>query len=271
MRARIKKLFNLMGLEITKYKARDEILEIFNLLANLKNNSSMTVGGLNNHFLDYCFLNCKVSRSQLFQDLFVQFLLKDKYKGYFVEFGATDGISLSNTYLLEKKYGWSGILAEPAKCWKKSLRENRDCNIDTRCVWRSSGDVLEFNETLEEELSTINNFSNQDLHSASRLKGTKYDVESISLNDLLLFHGAPRDIDYLSIDTEGSELTILTNFNFDIYNISIITVEHNFTNPIREEIHSLLTKKGYVRVMERFSQWDDWYVKKALLKNTYLY
>ena len=51
------------------------------------------------------------SRSQLRQDLFVIFELKGKKRGYFVEFGATNGIDLSNTYLLETEFSWTGILA----------------------------------------------------------------------------------------------------------------------------------------------------------------
>jgi hypothetical protein len=55
------------------------------------------------------------SKSQLKQDLFVLAELDFKSNGFFVEFGATNGIDLSNTHLLENEFGWGGILAEPAK------------------------------------------------------------------------------------------------------------------------------------------------------------
>ena len=65
------------------------------------------------------------SKSQLRQDLFVLSELNFKVGGYFVEFGATNGIDLSNTYFLEEKFSWRGILVEPAKIWHQELSENR--------------------------------------------------------------------------------------------------------------------------------------------------
>jgi hypothetical protein len=90
-------------------------------------------------------------------------------------------------------------------------------------------------------------------------------VETISLNDLLKVHKSPSQIDYLSIDTEGSELEILRAFKFDDYEIGIITVEHNFREPDRQTIYDLLTSKGYVRLFEAFSKFDDWYLKRSIV------
>ena len=65
----------------------------------------------------------------------------------------------------------------------------------------------------------------------------------------------------MSIDTEGSEFEILNALDFNSYDISIITVEHNFT-PKREKINSLLISKGFKQVSNEFSKFDDWYVSK---------
>lgn len=211
-------------------------------------------------FLHFVLQNYAESRAQLFQDLFVLFSLRQKREGFFVEFGASDGVELSNTLLLEKSYKWNGILAEPAKCWHNDLRTNRHCVIDTRCVWTKSGEVLEFNETSDRELSTIAKYSNHDLHSVLRRMGEMYPVETISLNDLLSSNSAPNCIDYLSVDTEGSEFEILQAFDFQKYDVKIITVEHNFTMN-RAGICALLESRGFSRVFERFSMWDDWYRK----------
>lgn len=200
------------------------------------------------------------SKSQFRQDLFVLSELGFKTNGFFVEFGATNGIDLSNTCLLEKEFGWTGILAEPARCWHESLQRNRGASIETRCVWKDSTSVLTFNEVAAPELSTIHAYSGADLHTDARKRGTTYQVGTISLDDLLAKHDAPKEIDYLSIDTEGSEFEILDNFDFGRHSIRIITCEHNFT-PMRERIFELLSRNGYVRKYETLSEYDDWYVK----------
>jgi FkbM family methyltransferase len=199
------------------------------------------------------------SRSQISQDIFVLAELKNKRGGYFVDFGATNGVDLSNSYLLEKHYGWNGILAEPARCWHEDLRKNRSAAIDTRCVWSETGHKLEFNETKVPELSTISKFNDVDDHRRARSYGETYEVETVSLTDLLDHYRAPREIDYLSIDTEGSEFEILSNFDFSKYRFSVITCEHNFTE-MRERMNYLLTSHGYKRKHEALSRWDDWYV-----------
>lgn len=203
----------------------------------------------------------KKSKAQSRQDLFVLFELSFKRDGFFVEFGATNGIDLSNTYLLEKEFNWKGILAEPAKCWHNDLKANRSAKIDTDCVWNESNSILSFNEAEEADLSTVNAFSSVDSHKHNRRRGSKYEVKTISLLDLLVKHRAPKQIDFLSIDTEGSEYEILKNFNFNDYLIKIIVCEHNFT-PMREKIFILLSEAGYVRKYEKISRMDDWYVKE---------
>jgi FkbM family methyltransferase len=188
-------------------------------------------------------------------NLFVLVHFAEKRNGYFVEFGATDGRALSNTFLLEDDYQWTGILAEPARCWHSALTKNRKSAIDLRCVWARSGEQLDFNETESAELSTINSFSDLGLHASDRSKGTRYTVETVSPSDLLAHHLAPYEIDYLSIDTEGSEFEILSPFDFSSYDIRLITVEHNY-NLRREQIFSLLTSQGYRRLFQEFSDLD---------------
>ena len=78
--------------------------------------------------------------------------------------------------------------------------------------------------------------------------------------DLLIENNAPEYIDYLSIDTKGSELRILQAFDFSKFSFGIISIEHNFRED-RKLIFNLLTNAGYKRRFENISKWDDWYFK----------
>jgi len=201
------------------------------------------------------------SKSQLRQDLLVLANTNYKWGGYFVEFGATNGISLSNSFLLEQKYGWKGILAEPGRVWNAELISNRpNSKISTKCVWERSNQILSFNETQDPENSTISIFRNKKSRYSRHRKVNHYEVKTISLMDLLIEYNAPEYIDYLSIDTEGSELRIIQAFDFSKFSFGIISIEHNYRED-RELIFKLLTNAGYKRRFEKFSAWDDWYFK----------
>lgn len=176
---------------------------------------------------------------------------------YFVEFGADDGITNSNTYILEKDYDWTGILAEPSIYSHKKLFNNRSCNIETNCVYYESGLEINFTE-VGDGLSAITKYADKDNWAQARAGGTIYKVKTISLKDMLDKYKAPPVIGYLSIDTEGSEYDILNAYDFSRM-FKLITVEHNYTEQ-REKIYKLLTQKGYRRIYEDVSQWDDWYV-----------
>jgi FkbM family methyltransferase len=199
------------------------------------------------------------SRSQLGQDILALAQLGFEKSGYFVEFGATNGFDLSNTFLLEKEFGWKGILCEPAKQWHEGLMANRNCAIDTRCVYSSTGEKIRFSEASIGELSTISSFRKFDGNRTQIRFQNTYEVETVTLKDLLLSHGAPSHIDFLSIDTEGSEFEILKEFDFSRYSFGLVCVEHNFTEN-REKISRLLIENGYSQVFRELSAWDDWYV-----------
>ena len=95
----------------------------------------------------------------------------------------------------------------------RDLKKNRNCVIENLCVWNKSNEEIEFIETDIPEHSTITKFSFLDKLAHLRKKGLRYKVKTITLNDLFEKHKAPNTIDYLSIDTEGSELEILESLN----------------------------------------------------------
>jgi FkbM family methyltransferase len=212
-------------------------------------------------FLAYCFLNRHESRSQILQDLWVSYELDERRDGFFVEFGATNGVTNSNSWLLESKYNWKGILAEPNPVWHSDLAGNRNVAIDHRCVSSSSGNVVSFltTDASDPELSSIATFSDGDHFAGVRSEGVEIKVETVSLNQLLAEHHAPQRIDYLSIDTEGNEYDVLSHFDFARHTIDLISVEQNPRTESR--IEALLIGHGYKRVFKEFSQWDGWYIR----------
>jgi FkbM family methyltransferase len=200
------------------------------------------------------------SNSQTGQDLMALLISNFKSHGYFVEIGATDGVGISNTLILAVEYQWKGILCEPGSFWKKDLIKNRpESIIETRCCWNKSGEFLEFLESDEKELSTIGKFSSSDYLRKIRKHGHKYIVETISLEDLLLENDAPECIDFLSIDTEGSEFFILKDFPFDKYQFNFVVVEHNF-GPNKTEILDIFIRAGYSLICKDISAQDYWFV-----------
>ena len=211
-------------------------------------------------FLKFCLEHVARSRAQILQDLWVAYELNSRRNGFFVEFGGADGIKFSNSYYLETELGWRGIVAEPARIWYPAIRYNRNCYVDDRCVWIESGKTLSFNQPPIAAHSTLDQYSAGDALAHTRTDGQRYDVKTVSLNDLLSHWQAPRRIEYMSIDTEGSELDILSHFDFERYDVRLLTVEHNHTDK-RQPLHDLLAAKGYRRKFENMSSVDDWYVK----------
>lgn len=204
-----------------------------------------------------------MSYSQLGQDLEVIKFYNNKENGFFIEVGANDGIRLSNTYLLEKKYNWSGICCEPIpKCFEK-LVENRPNSICvSEAVYIESGLTVTFDIANNCELfSGISEHIDKHKLRVDLNKNT-IQVKTISLLDVLNNSNAPSFIEYMSIDTEGTELEILKGFDFNKYIFGLIDVEHNFVEPRRTEIKDLLLSNGYVYKGE--NKWDDMYKHKSL-------
>jgi FkbM family methyltransferase len=251
----IKAVFKRFGVGITGYSRLEALTSTFQASSDLKFLMMQP-----DSYVSILLRLLAKSKAQFRQDLFALAESKIKSNGYFVEFGATNGVDLSNTYLLEKEFGWRGILAEPARIWHDDLARSRSCNIESKCVWSDTGSRLAFNETGNPDLSTVGRFSSSDMYASTRKYGKSYEVETISLIDLLDKYDAPKSIDYLSVDTEGSEFEILSKFDFERYKFGVITCEHNYTS-MRGSIHDLLQSKGYVRKFQDLSQYDDWYVR----------
>lgn len=218
------------------------------------------------NLLNFIYANHQASTSQLQQDLIALYIaskISEKKTGFFLEFGATDGVTLSNTYLLESR-NWKGILAEPDQSWHASLFKNRTAVIVTQCVYSKSGEMVKFRESSVGELSGILEFAENDGWGETRRKGSITEVETISLEDLLIQKNAPKHINFLSIDTEGSEYEIIKDFNFELWHIDFVAIEHNFT-PARETLRIKMEDSGYIQIFPIISAWDSWFIRKDLV------
>jgi FkbM family methyltransferase len=197
-------------------------------------------------------------KSEYCQDLWVLAMTNSKKNGYFVEFGASNGIDASNTWLLENKFQWQGILAEPSKSNFEILGRNRNCKLDPRAVWDKSNELLLFCERDENYLSSVKSEAN------SGSVREEYSVSSVSLNDLLDEHSAPKIIDYVSIDVEGSELRILESFfKINKYEVKLFTVEHNWRDD-KKQIIDLMRLNNYENVFINLSHRDLFFIRKDM-------
>lgn len=206
--------------------------------------------------------NLKISEND--QDFFVLDLLGYKKQGYFVDLGASDGITASNTFLLEKFYKWEGICVDPNPQTIKSLVGARDSHICDLAVWEESGQVLPFRY-----LNDQTEFYGWNLRSGLKetvvgldSRFSEFNVFTISLNQLLELYNAPYEIDYVSMDLEGSEINVLRSFDFTENFVKIWTIEHS--NDIQEqEICNIMSNNGYI--LKNKLGHENWYVHKTII------
>lgn len=214
--------------------------------------------GLPNDLVEYIESNFHHSYSQLQQDLIALFLFGDN-AGVFCEVGGGDGITYSNSYLLEN-LGWKGLIIEPARANLKKIAKNRKCDVVRKAAFSVSDLNLKFVETKNLELSTLDKYKDSDTNTSDRFSiSREYIVKTTSLTEVFREFNFPTNFHYLSIDTEGSELEVLKGLNFDQFSPILITVEHNFTAN-RKLILDFLSILGYQKILSSFSRHDDWYI-----------
>ena len=202
--------------------------------------------------------------SQYGQDKFVnEVLFPDLQKGFFVDIGAHDGISLSNTYFFEKQKLWNGICFEPIPEIYEALKKNRTCIIKNACVGDGNRKVVFCKvDGPSNMLSGI--FEHYSEQHFKRIQaeiakfGGSYElikVDMLRLSDLLEIG---QEIHYLSIDTEGNELSILQSIDFEKNKFISITVENNYRDPA---VKNFLKRMGFV-LLARIKM-DEVYIHRS--------
>lgn len=194
--------------------------------------------------------------SQAGQDFWIYGEAFDEKKfGYFLDIGAHDGIYISNTYLLEVKYKWSGLCIEANPVSFKKLERNRRAVCLNACLDRSEGEVsFVLNGVMggiEEELA--------DNGGSDTGSNTIIKQRTISLNRVLKDQEAPSTIDYLSIDVEGAEERVLSGFDFQKYTFRCITIERP-----TELLRDLFENNGYILIKE-IPGLDCFYIHRSFL------
>lgn len=174
--------------------------------------------------------------SQYNQDEFLNNeIFKNKKNGVFIDIGAHNGISLSNTYFFEKELNWSGICIEPNPKLYDTLCKNRNSININGCAWCvNEKKMFRLIEGYSEMLSgLVDSYNKKHLERIEREcidKNSKYkdiEIQCYNINDLLIGNKIT-NIDLLSIDTEGSEYEILKCIDYNTINIGVIIVENNY-------------------------------------------
>jgi FkbM family methyltransferase len=216
-------------------------------------------------FISFCLEHYKSSNSQLLQDLWVLFELHrlgiDPKGLFFIEFGVFDGRFLSNTLLLEEDYGWDGVVCEPMRHLHDDILRSRSVPLEKRCVYSVTGKSLRFSVADSSERSGLSSHIQND--SLNRKISDEYDVETVSLDDLVKSTGKPF-IHYMSIDTEGSEYEILRSHSWETP-VCMLTVEHNY-GLNKNEIFRLLSERGYTQRFSNLSQYDGWWIHNGHMR-----
>jgi len=206
-------------------------------------------------------------RSQYKQDRYLDTaIFKKKRGGVFVDIGAHDGVDLSNTYFFEKDRGWSGVCIEPRKSAFEALRKNRACTAEQVCVSDHTGtqDFLEIEGSGAMLSGLVDTYQKEHRSRvAERHADDKKSVISVPcepLENILKRHHITQ-VDYCSVDTEGSEEKILASTDLSRIPIDVLTIENNYGE---RSLRRMMRNKGYVFVTSIGC--DDVYMRAAMAR-----
>ncbi len=162
--------------------------------------------------------------SQNGEDLIIESLIPEQKKGFYVDIGANHPIKLNNTFLFYSK-GWKGINIEPNpnRLWMFKLLRRRDKTLNVGIGENKS--VLPFYIFKDDTLSTFDKGVAEKYEKKGHKIKKIQDVNIVPLADILNTYACKTEIDILSLDTEGMEMTILKSNSWDIYRPKYIILE----------------------------------------------
>jgi FkbM family methyltransferase len=196
------------------------------------------------------------SLSQVGQDFWVfGEAFNGKRSGFFLELGSADGITLNNTYILEKRFGWTGICIEANPVFFKTLSAVRSARCLNCCVDSTEGEVEFFQDGLMGGI-----MGTDEQRPAGRSGDGVIRVKSYPLATILDRYSAPPVIDYLSVDIEGVEERVLIGFPFERYRFLALTIERP-----SDRLRRHLSAVGYILVKE-IPGLDWFYIHSSFLE-----
>ncbi|MDR2601798.1 MAG: FkbM family methyltransferase [Spirochaetaceae bacterium] len=169
-------------------------------------------------------------RGQVWQDGIAYLYFNGKKDGFYIDIGANDGVAINNTLVFEQ-LGWKGICVEPVPEIFNELKKNRTCDCYNVAIANKSGESVEFIKAegvevlsgLTSEMAQAH--KNRILRENGKIR--KIYVKTLSFADLMADYKGLKHIDFMSIDVEGAEMSILKAINFKEYSFGLITVENN--------------------------------------------
>jgi FkbM family methyltransferase len=172
----------------------------------------------------------------------IQYLLKNKINdGTYLEIGACDGILYSNTKILEDFFGFKGILIEPQPTFFFNLKQNRSNNELYNCAV-TNNDSIEIDFIGDNGEGGILNNINTDLSSYKRWK--PYKVKNRKMKDILQ-QSQFNYIDFMIVDVEGSELSLLKSIDFTFPIFCIIIEAHSNQQEKNKIFGTFLQNNGF--------------------------
>ena len=183
--------------------------------------------------------------SHIGQDQWVAEVYRGQRDGYFLDFGAFDGRTTSNTFFLEKNLGWNGICVEPHPLYFAKLCEVRSCIAVNSALWPISRLSLQLHDA--HGLSRLAHIAENDANAARRLPVTQGVVLVDTLNpvELLQRFNAPSEIHYLSLDAEGAEVAIIEAMDFYKFHFGLLSIEHNHDQFAKDTVRHIMAFHGY--------------------------
>mmetsp|Transcript_15083 Transcript_15083/g.32959 ORF Transcript_15083/g.32959 Transcript_15083/m.32959 type:complete len:343 (+) Transcript_15083:52-1080(+) len=187
--------------------------------------------------------------SQVGQDEAIDAILKQKRNGFFIEVGAYDGVSMSNSLFFEKSRNWTGLLIEAnPRAYRELLAADRKSFSTPACISKSSTVELGVNFQSDGMIGgyNLNKMQQREFQMDSKRNPFVYSVKAncFPLNTMLDAIGVDR-VDMFSLDVEGAELAVLKSIDWARVSIGLLMIE---TNEQDEAIHEFLVPRGYQKV-----------------------